>query len=160
MLSWIAAMPNEFQSDAVSVTPSKKGARIVTEEGTLKDLSKTGCKIFGPTTSSKGSCLTLILHLEDGQATFRLNDVTVSSVGKDSFAVRFPKLAAEDRKRLLELVRKMPAWHPWTIGGRHSASRRYRSPVTEGLIGVSASDSCTTAAELPVNPLVARANVH
>ena len=84
----------------------QKGARIVTEEGTLKDLSKTGCKIFGPTTRSKGSCLTLILHLEDGQAPFRLNDVTVSSVGKDSFSVKFPKLPAEDRKRLLEVVRK------------------------------------------------------
>jgi hypothetical protein len=54
----------------------------------------------------------------------------------------------------------MPAWHPWTIGGRHSASRRYRPPVTEELISVSIHNSCTTAAELPVNSLVDKANVH
>ena len=44
------------------------GARIVTGEGALKDLSKTGCKILGAATSSLGSRLTLLLDLEDGQA--------------------------------------------------------------------------------------------
>jgi len=84
----------------------EEGARIVTGEGTLKDLSKTGCKIFGSTTSALGSRLTLLLNLEDGQALLRLTDVTVSWLDKDSFAVRFPKLSAEERKRLLEIVRK------------------------------------------------------
>ena len=84
----------------------EEGARIVAGEGVLKDLSKTGCKIMGATTSSVGSTLTLVLCLEDGQASMRLIDVTVSWVGKDSFAVRFPKLSAEERKRLQEVVRK------------------------------------------------------
>ena len=84
----------------------EEGARIVRGEGTLKDLSKTGCKIMGAATSSVGSTLTLVLCLEDGQASMRLTDVTVSWVGKDSFAVRFPKLSAEERKRLQEVVRK------------------------------------------------------
>jgi hypothetical protein len=35
----------------------------------------------------------------------------------------------------------MPVWQPWTIDGRHSASRRYRSPLTEELIGVSTTNS-------------------
>lgn len=84
----------------------EKGARIVTEEGTLKDLSKTGCKICGPLSISEGSCLTLVLHLGDGHAPFRLTDVKVSSVGKDSFGVKFPKLSEAERKRLQEIVRK------------------------------------------------------
>jgi hypothetical protein len=46
----------------------EEGARIVTGEGALKDLSKTGCKILGTATSSLGSSLTLLLDLEDGQA--------------------------------------------------------------------------------------------
>ena len=35
----------------------------------------------------------------------------------------------------------MSAWHPWTIGGRHSASCRQRSNVTEKLMGISISDT-------------------
>jgi PilZ domain-containing protein len=46
----------------------EEGARIVTGEGALKDLSKTGCKILGTATSSLDSRLTLLLDLEDGQA--------------------------------------------------------------------------------------------
>lgn len=84
----------------------EEGARVVTGEGHLKDLSKTGCKILGPATSSLGSTLTLVLCLEDGQVPMRLTDVTVSWISKDSFAVRFPGLSAEERKRLQEVVRK------------------------------------------------------
>ena len=84
----------------------EEGARIVTGEGTLKDLSKTGCKILGATTSSLGSSLTLLLYLEDGQAPMCLIDVIVSWIAKDSFAVRFSKLSAEERKRLQGVVWK------------------------------------------------------
>ena len=42
-------------------------ARIVTAEGTLKDLSKTGCKILESAPSSLGSSLTLV-YLEKRQA--------------------------------------------------------------------------------------------
>jgi len=84
----------------------EEGARIVTGEGALKDLSKTGCKILGATTSSLGSRLTLLLDLEDGQAPMRLTDVLVTWIDRDSFAVRFPKLSAEERKRLQEVIWK------------------------------------------------------
>ena len=83
-----------------------EGARIVTGEGTLKDLSKTGCKILGMTTSSLGSSLTLLLYLEDGQAPICLTGVTVSWIDRVSFSVRFPKLSAEERKRLQEVIWK------------------------------------------------------
>jgi len=84
----------------------EEGARIVTGEGHLKNLSKTGCKILGSTTCSLGSCLTLVLHLEDGQAPMGLTGVTVSWVSKDSFAVRFPRLSGDERKRLQEVIWK------------------------------------------------------
>lgn len=84
----------------------EEGARIVTGEGALKDLSKTGCKILGVTTSSLGSHLTLLLDLEDGQAPLRLTDVIISWIDKDSFAVKFPKLSQEERKRLQDVILK------------------------------------------------------
>ena len=84
----------------------EEGARIVTGEGALKDLSKTGCKILGAATSSMGSHLTLLLDLEDGQAPMRLTNVLVSWIARDSFAVRFPKLSPEERKRLQEVIFK------------------------------------------------------
>ena len=84
----------------------EEGARIVAGEGALKDLSKTGCKILGAATSSLGSRLTLLLDLEDGQAPMRLTDVLVSWIARDSFAVRFPKLSPEERKRLQEVIFK------------------------------------------------------
>lgn len=77
----------------------EEGARIITGEGALKDLSKTGCKIVGAT-SSLGSRITLLLNLEDGQAPMCLADALVSWIARDSFAVKFPKLSPEERKRL------------------------------------------------------------
>ena len=84
----------------------EEGARIVTGEGALKDLSKTGCKILGVATVSLGSRLTLLLDLEDGQSPMRLTNVLVSWIANDSFAVRFPKLSVEERKRLQDVIFK------------------------------------------------------
>ena len=82
------------------------GARIVPGEGALTDLSQTGCKILGIAPSPLGSRLTLLLDLEDGQAPMRLTDVIVSWISKDSFAVKFPKLSVDERKRLQDVIWK------------------------------------------------------
>lgn len=84
----------------------EEGARIIKGAGVLRDLSKTGCMILGETTSSMGSCLTLLLYFEDGQAPMRLTDILVSWIAKDSFAVKFPMLSLEQRKRLQDVVLK------------------------------------------------------
>jgi hypothetical protein len=84
----------------------EEGARIVRGEGSLKDLSKTGCKILGVATISLGTRLTLLLDLEDGQAPMRLTDALVSWVASDSFAVKFPTLSPEERKRLQDVILK------------------------------------------------------
>ena len=84
----------------------EEGARIVTGEGALKNLSKTGGKILGVATCSLGSHLTLLLDLEDGQPPMRLTNVLVSWIASDSFAVIFPKLSSEERKRLQDVIFK------------------------------------------------------
>jgi c-di-GMP-binding flagellar brake protein YcgR len=84
----------------------EEGARIVPGEGALMDLSQTGCKILGVAPSPLGSRLTLLLDLEDGHTPMRLTDVIVSWISKDSFAVKFPKLSPDERKRLQEVIWK------------------------------------------------------
>jgi hypothetical protein len=84
----------------------EEGARIVSGEGALMDLSQTGCKILGVAPSPLGSRLTLLLDLEDGHTPMRLTDVIVSWISKDSFAVKFPKLSPDERKRLQEVIWK------------------------------------------------------
>lgn len=54
------------------VYSGEDGARIVKVEGTLQDLSKTGCKVLGATQPVMGDNLTLFLYLEDGKAPMRL----------------------------------------------------------------------------------------
>ena len=99
----------------------EEGARIVTGEGTLKDLSKTGCKILGATTSSLGSSLTLRLYLEDENAPMCLINVIVSRIARDSFALRFPRLSAEERKSLQEVISKNVSLS--SLGVRRTALR-------------------------------------
>jgi len=79
-----------------------EGARVVTGEGALHDLSKTGCKIVGVATISLGTRLTLLLDLEDGQGPMRLTDVLVSWVSGDSCAVK----SSDERKRLQDVIWK------------------------------------------------------
>jgi hypothetical protein len=83
-----------------------EGTQVVRREGTLQDLSKTGCKIMGRTTSTLESRLTLLLDLKDEQVPMCLTNVIVSWIARDSFAVKFPKLPAEERKRLQDVILK------------------------------------------------------
>jgi len=81
-----------------------EGARIVTIEGTLQDISKTGCKILGKAPPVLGCDLDLLLCLEDGKAPLSLSGSHVTWVKGCMFAVRFPQLTQEERKRLQEII--------------------------------------------------------
>ena len=83
-----------------------EGARVVSGEGTLKDLSKTGCRILGSAPNSLGTNLTLLLDLQDRLAPMCLTNVIVTEIEGNSFAVRFPNLSSEERKRLQEVIFK------------------------------------------------------
>jgi hypothetical protein len=89
-----------------------EGARLVKTEGSLRDLSKTGCKVLGTVLPAVGVNLTLTLYLEDGQAPMCLTDATVSWIRGSVFAVRFPKLTADDRKRIQEVIWKHVTFSP------------------------------------------------
>lgn len=82
------------------------GARLIKTEGSLRDLSKTGCKVLGTYLPAAGCRLTLTLYFEDGLAPLSLSDATVSWIRGNIFAVRFPKLTPDERKRIQEVIWK------------------------------------------------------
>jgi hypothetical protein len=83
-----------------------EGARFTTSSGALKDLSKTGCKILGTTLPAIGGTVTITLHLNDGQPALCLTGATVSWIKGSLFAVRFPKLMDDERKRIQAVIWK------------------------------------------------------
>lgn len=96
-----------------------EGARLIKTEGSLKDLSKTGCKILGTVLPVAGGTLTVTLHLEDGQAPLCLTDTTVSWIKGSVFAARFPKLTEDERKRIQGVI-----WKHVTLSKNHRTAFR------------------------------------
>ncbi len=94
------------------VYSGEDGARIVKVEGTLQDLSKTGCKILGTTQPVMGDDLTLFLYLDDGKTPMCLAGGQITWVKGLSFAIRFPRLTPEERKRLQEVIWKNVTFSP------------------------------------------------
>ncbi|HXX76270.1 MAG TPA: PilZ domain-containing protein [Nitrospiraceae bacterium] len=80
------------------------GARIVQVEGALQDLSKTGCKILGKTQPVMGGDLTIQFYIEDGGAPLCVTGGQVTWVKGLSFAIRFPRLTPEERRRVQEVI--------------------------------------------------------
>ena len=89
---------------------STEGARFTTSTGSLKDLSKTGCKIVGTALPAVGVRVTITLYLQDGKAPLCLTDATVSWIKGNVFAVRFSKLTNDTRKRIQGVVLKHVSW--------------------------------------------------
>jgi len=85
---------------------SESGPRLVKAEGSLADLSKSGCKILGTTPPDEGSSITLFLYFADGCPPMCLTEATISWVSGLAFAAKFPQLTPDERKRLQELIWK------------------------------------------------------
>jgi hypothetical protein len=83
---------------------TQERARLIKGEGTLKDLSKTGCKVVGIPVPALGSSLTLFLDFEDGQSPLCLAGSIVGRVAGGSFAVKFPAMRSSERKRVQEAI--------------------------------------------------------
>jgi hypothetical protein len=83
-----------------------EGTRLIKAEGSLRDLSQTGCKVLGTLLPTLGGTLTVTLHLDNGHTPLCLTDATVSWIKGSVFAVRFPKLTAEERKRIQGVIWK------------------------------------------------------
>jgi hypothetical protein len=89
-----------------------EGARFITSTGTLKDLSKTGCKVIGTTLPAIGTRMTVALYLNDGEPPLCLTEATVSWIKGTVFAVRFPKLTDAERKRIQATIWKHVSLSP------------------------------------------------
>ena len=85
---------------------SESGQRLIKAEGSLTDLSKSGCKILGVMPPDEGTTITLFLYLSDGRPPMCLTEATISWVRGQSFAAKFPRLTPDERKRLQELIWK------------------------------------------------------
>jgi PilZ domain len=90
------------------------GARLIKTEGSLRDLSTTGCKILGTFLPVVGTTLTITLYFEDRHPPMCLTDATVSWIKGSIFAVQFPKLAGEQRKRIQDVILKHITLSPST----------------------------------------------
>ena len=79
-------------------------------EGTLLDLSKTGCQIYSLKPPAPGSHITLILSLPDGEPPMCLIGTIVRRVGGRKFGAEFLPLSSEGRRRLQAIILKHVTW--------------------------------------------------
>ncbi len=84
-------------------------------EGTLCDLSKTGCQIFSPRPPAQGTQITLTLLLPDGLPPLRLIGTTVRHVRGRVFGAEFLALTPEERRRLQALIFKYVTWSVYSL---------------------------------------------
>ena len=79
-------------------------------EGTLLDLSKTGCQIYSLKPPAPGSHITLILSLPDGEPPMCLIGTIVRRVGGHVFGAEFLPLSSGGRRRLQAIILKHVTW--------------------------------------------------
>ncbi|HJT19512.1 MAG TPA: PilZ domain-containing protein [Nitrospira sp.] len=84
-------------------------------EGTLCDLSKTGCQISTFRPPLQGSQITLTLLLPDGLPPMRLIGTTVRHVRGRVFGAEFLPLTPEERRRLQTLIFKHLTWSVYSL---------------------------------------------
>jgi hypothetical protein len=84
-------------------------------EGRLRDLSKTGCRIFSQHPPEPGSQITLILPLPDGMPPIRLIGTTVCHVHWHEFGAKFQPLTPEERRRVQAIIFKHVTWSPYAL---------------------------------------------
>lgn len=81
-------------------------ARLLKTEGSLRDLSTTGCKILGTCLPTLGSTLTITMNFEDRHVPRCLTGAAVAWVKGSIFSVRFSKLPGEQHKRIQDVLLK------------------------------------------------------
>lgn len=75
-------------------------------EGTLRNLSKTGCQVMSLNPPALGSRITLTLELLDGEPPLCLAGTTVCRVAGHVFGAKFAPLTSEARKRIQATIFK------------------------------------------------------
>lgn len=77
-----------------------------TGEGLTKDISLAGCKIVSERPVTRGTVLSLTIHLPDGASPLRFAGTPVVWVSGCHFSVRFMELSQDQRKRLQSCIWK------------------------------------------------------
>ena len=77
-----------------------------TGQALTKDISVSGCKLVTDSPVTRGTLLTLTLHLPDGDTPLCLTAAHVVWVSGCQFSVRFLQLSQQQRKRLQSYIWK------------------------------------------------------
>lgn len=99
----------------VTFTSEELQDSVAKVEGTLVDLSKTGCQVASTTPPHRGSQITLILYLPDGGPPMRLIGTTVRHVGSRTFGAEFLPVTPEERRRLQSIIFKHLTWSVFSL---------------------------------------------
>jgi hypothetical protein len=78
-------------------------------EGTVDDMSRTGCKILCETLPEAGASVKLDLFLPDYPRPLKVERALVRWVKTDSFGVEFTEIQASQRERLRVFLGSQPA---------------------------------------------------
>ena len=84
-------------------------------EGTLRDLSKTGCRIYSLEPPAPGSHMLLILSLPDGEPPMCLIGTIVRRVRGPEFGAECLPLTSEGRRRLQAIILKHVTWSVYSL---------------------------------------------
>ncbi len=76
-------------------------------EGTISDLSKTGCRVQSDTQPSKGIDLKLELFLSDYSWPMKVDRAVVCWIKGRTFGLEFVSLQAAQRDRLIRVIMKL-----------------------------------------------------
>lgn len=77
---------------------------LIIGEGTVVDLSQTGCGIQGNQQVEQGMRLTLCLHLSSANQPLRINEVQVMWIDGERFGVKSLDVAVHEQERLQDFV--------------------------------------------------------
>ncbi|BFU96947.1 MAG: hypothetical protein NTNFB02_36690 [Nitrospira sp.] len=99
----------------VSFTSEEIHGSVAQLDGTLVDLSKTGCQVASLTPPYRGSQITLVLYLRDGGPPLRLIGTTVRHVGCRTFGAEFLSVTPEERRRLQIIIFKHLTWSVFSL---------------------------------------------
>lgn len=104
--------PIECPVRFISEERHEDGSKV---EGTLCDLSKSGCRIFSLRPPRKATQITLILHLPDGKPPLYLIGTTVRHVRGYEFGAEFLPLTSEERRRIQAIIFKFVTWSVFSL---------------------------------------------
>ncbi len=74
------------------------------EQGTLVNLSMSGCGVEGNESFQVGGLLTVVVHLPDGNPPMEIDLARVRWARGDKFGLQFLRLRPEERERLLRFI--------------------------------------------------------